>query len=111
MSTRITLTIVGTVLALVVTVASYLIHSTFAVVSGPTSSDSNLAGKNISHAQVTLIPINTGDPQLDKNLSSFYSCIKKAVKESKPLDTSEHNYFTSEPTKGEVTNCYNHVFR
>jgi hypothetical protein len=65
---------------------------------------------NTSHSQVILVPVNTGNLKLDHDMHSFYSCIKKAIKESKPIDSSEYNYFATEPTKTEVNNCYHNVF-
>jgi hypothetical protein len=70
----------------------------------------NTITKSTSRGQVILLPVNTGNPKLDQDIHSFYSCIKKTVKESKPTDLSEYNYFATEPTKVEVNNCYHNVF-
>lgn len=70
----------------------------------------NTITQSTSRGQVILLPVNTGNPKLDQDIHSFYSCIKKTVKESKPTDLSEYNYFATEPTKVEVNNCYHNVF-
>src|ERR687886_2619039 len=53
-----------------------------------------------------LIPINTGNANLDKNIPKFFSCIKKAVKQNVDVQDS---YFKHEPTKDEVIKCYHDV--
>ena len=50
-----------------------------------------------------LIPINTGNVNLDNNIPKFFSCIKKAVKQNVDVQDS---YFKHEPTKDEVVKCY-----
>jgi hypothetical protein len=50
-----------------------------------------------------LIPINTGNHNLDNNILKFFSCIKKAVKQNVDVRDS---YFKHEPTKDEVIKCY-----
>ena len=64
---------------------------------------------NISYGEaVPLIPIHTGNVTLDKGLPVFYDCIDKKIDDSKGVE--EDNYFEKEPTKNEVTTCYNEVF-
>jgi hypothetical protein len=64
---------------------------------------------NISYGQaVPLIPIHTGNVTLDKGLPVFYDCIDEKIDNSKGVE--EDNYFEKEPTKNEVTTCYNEVF-
>jgi len=64
---------------------------------------------NISYGEaVPLIPIHTGNVTLDKGLPVFYDCIDKKIDDSKGVE--EDNYFEKEPTKNEVTSCYNEVF-
>ena len=64
---------------------------------------------NISYGQaVPLIPIQTGNATLDKGLPVFYDCIDEKIDNSKGVE--EDNYFEKEPTKNEVTTCYNEVF-
>src|SRR6476469_60518 len=64
---------------------------------------------NISHGEaVPLIPIHTGNVTLDKDLPVFYDCIDKKIDDSKGVE--EDNYLKKEPTKNEVTTCYNEVF-
>src|ERR671927_1543731 len=53
-----------------------------------------------------LLPINTGNTNLDNNIPKFFSCIKKAVKQN--VDVQE-SYFKHEPTKDEVIKCYHDV--
>ena len=55
---------------------------------------------------VPLIPINTGDSALDKNLHSFYRCVGKAIKSNQHV-SGISSYFKHEPTRNEVTDCYN----
>src|SRR6476620_3877984 len=66
-----------------------------------------LALKNISthsgksSGAVPLIPIATGNPQLDKQIQQFYSCIKK---------TGHTGGTKPEPSRDEVNDCYFQVF-
>jgi len=66
-----------------------------------------LAIKNISthsgksSGAVPLIPIATGDPQLDKQIQQFYNCIKK---------TGHTGGTKPEPSRNEVNGCYFQVF-
>ena len=57
---------------------------------------------------VDLIPIQTGNATLDKGLPGFYDCIDEKIDESKGVEVDP--YFEKEPTKHEVTSCYNEVF-
>jgi hypothetical protein len=50
---------------------------------------------------VPLIPIATGNAQLDKNIQHFYSCIKK---------TGHTGGNNPEPSRDEVNSCYFQVF-
>jgi hypothetical protein len=59
-------------------------------------------------ATVKMLPINSSNATLVKDLPKFYSCIKKTVKES--VNEQTDPYFKDEPTKNEVVGCYNHVF-
>jgi len=64
---------------------------------------------NISYGEaVPLIPIHTGNVTLDNGLPVFYDCIDKKIDKSK--DDGASGYFDNEPTKYEVTTCYNEVF-
>src|SRR5205085_6772176 len=54
-----------------------------------------------SSGAVPLIPIATGNPQLDKQIQQFYSCIKK---------TGHTGSTKPEPSRDEVNGCYFHVF-
>ena len=64
---------------------------------------------NVSFGQaVDLIPIRTGNATLDQGLPGFYDCIDKKIDESKGVEVDP--YFEKEPTKHEVTTCYNEVF-
>jgi hypothetical protein len=53
---------------------------------------------------VPLIPINTGNSNLNNALPLFYDCIEEAVDNS--LSSTEPNYFKKEPTRSEVRGCY-----
>lgn len=57
---------------------------------------------------VPLTTIDTGDKTLDKKISDFYDCIKKAVKSNKHSDLP--SYFKSEPTKHQAIVCYHEIF-
>jgi|SRR6187200_3532695 hypothetical protein len=50
-----------------------------------------------------LLPINTGNANLDNTIPNFFGCIKKAVKQNVNVQDS---YFKHEPTKDEVIKCY-----
>ena len=64
---------------------------------------------NVSFGQaVDLIPIHTGNATLDKDLPLFYDCIDEKIDESKGVEVDP--YFEKEPTKHEVSTCYNEVF-
>jgi hypothetical protein len=54
-----------------------------------------------SGGAVPLIPINTGDTKLDKDIGKFYSCIKK---------TGHTGGTKPEPSRDEVDNCYFRIF-
>ena len=54
-----------------------------------------------STGAVPLIPIQTGDSHLDKQIQQFYSCIKK---------TGHTGGSKSEPSRAEVINCYTKTF-
>jgi hypothetical protein len=53
---------------------------------------------------VPLIPINTGNSDLNNELPLFYDCIEDAVDNS--LSSTEPNYFKKEPTRTEVRGCF-----
>lgn len=58
-------------------------------------------GKSSGAGAVPLIPVATGNPQLDKQIQQFYSCIKK---------TGHTGGAKSEPSRDEVNGCYFQVF-
>jgi hypothetical protein len=63
----------------------------------------------ISYGQaVDLIPIQSGNTTLDSGLPEFYDCIDEKIDESKGVEVDP--YFEKEPTKHEVSTCYNEVF-
>lgn len=62
----------------------------FSSTTGKTSSTSN--SQSSKGSAVILIPVNTGDPVLDKQINKFYSCISKTH-----LDP---------PTKDQLDSCY-----
>ena len=53
-----------------------------------------------------LLPINTGNTNLDNNIPKFFSCVKKAVKQNVNVQDS---YFKHEPTKDVVIKCYHDI--
>ena len=106
MNTSTALIMVSIILILIMLLSNSTINL---ILAEPIVANPNTVTKS-TRGQVILIPINTGNPKLDQDMHSFYSCIKKAIKESKPTDLSEYNYFATEPTKVEVNNCYHNVF-
>lgn len=56
---------------------------------------------------VPLIPINTGNVNLNSELPQFYDCIEEAVDNS--FSETEPNYFKKEPTRAEVRGCYESI--
>ena len=54
-----------------------------------------------------LLPINTGNANLDNNIPKFFSCIKKEIKQNAGIQ--QDSYFKHEPTKDEVIKCYHDV--
>jgi hypothetical protein len=81
-----------------------LLYITFTIMLSTT-----LVHGNVSFGQaVDLIPIQTGNATLDKGLPGFYDCIDEKIDESKGVEADP--YFEKEPTKHEVTTCYNEVF-
>lgn len=107
MNANTALIMVSFILTLIMLVSNSTINI---VLAEPIVANPNTITKSTSGGQVILIPVNTGNPKLDQDMHSFYSCIKKTIKESKPTDLSEYNYFATEPTKAEVNNCYHNVF-
>jgi hypothetical protein len=107
MNANTALIMVSFILTLIMLVSNSTINI---VLAEPIVANPNTITKSTSGGQVILIPVNTGNPKLDQDMHSFYSCIKKTIKESKPTDLSEYNYFATEPTKMDVNNCYHNVF-
>ena len=107
MNANTALIMVSFILTLIMLVSNSTINI---VLAEPIVANPNTITKSTSGGQVILIPVNTGNPKLDQDMHSFYSCIKKTIKESKPTDLSEYNYFATEPTEVEVNNCYHNVF-
>ena len=107
MNANTALIMVSLILTLIMLVSNSTINI---VLAEPIVANPNTITKSTSRGQVILIPVNTGNPKLDQDMHSFYSCIKKTIKEDKPTDLSEYNYFATEPTKVEVNNCYHNVF-
>lgn len=68
--------------------AGHLVSSS---TSGTTSSASSNSHSSKGSA-VILIPVNSGDPELDKQINKFYSCISKTHMDP--------------PTKDQLDSCY-----
>lgn len=64
----------------------------------------DISTKAFSQA-VPLTEINTGNSILDKSVKEFYDCIEEEIDKSKG-DPDQISYFEDEPTKHEVTTCY-----
>ena len=100
MNGKVHLVILGIIFALAIATASSIAVPVSAVKSNSqlgTSTD--VAGK--STGAVPLIPIQTGDSHLDKQIQQFYSCIKK---------TGHTGGSKPEPSRDEVNTCYYQVF-
>ena len=82
---KVNLAIIGIMLSLAITTAN-------SVATPVTAKDSGA---------VPLVPIATGNAQLDKNIQHFYSCIKK---------TGHTGGDNPEPSRDEVNSCYYKVF-
>ncbi len=54
---------------------------------------------------VPLIPINTGNSNLDNSIPDFFSCIHHAIHFNQDISDISP-YFKHEPTKNEVIDCY-----
>jgi hypothetical protein len=59
---------------------------------------SALAVSSVSSGPVIEEAVNTGNPELDKQVNKFYGCISKITHEPQ------------EPSKAEVDNCYFQIF-
>lgn len=64
--------------------------------------------KSFAKEKVALLPLTSTDAELNNDVTQFFSCIKKSIKNSETAQ--EPNYFNDEPTKTEVAICYNDVF-
>src|SRR5215475_13915065 len=63
---------------------------------------SEFPGGSESHGgAVPLIPLNSGNGELDHQVNQFFKCIKK---------TGHTGGANGEPSRGEVDTCYNAVF-
>jgi hypothetical protein len=93
MNGKVHLVILGIIFALAIATAS-----TIAVPVSAVKSNSQLG---TGTGAVPLIPVQTGDSHLDKQIQQFYSCIKK---------TGHTGGSKPEPSRDEVNGCYFQVF-
>jgi hypothetical protein len=100
MNGKVHLVIVGIIFALAIATASTIAVPVSAVKSNSqVGTSTGAVGK--STGAVPLIPIQTGDSHLDKQIQQFYSCIKK---------TGHTGGSKPEPSRDEVNGCYFQVF-
>jgi hypothetical protein len=64
--------------------------------------------KSFAKEKVALLPLTSTDSKLNAEITQFFTCIKKSVKNSETEE--EPTYFNDEPTKTEIALCYNDVF-
>ena len=100
MNGKVHLVILGITFALAIATASSIAVPVSAVESNSqVGTSTGTIGK--STGAVPLIPIQTGDSHLDKQIQQFYSCIKK---------TGHTGGSKPEPSRDEVNACYFQVF-
>jgi hypothetical protein len=100
MNGKVHFVILGIIFALAIVTASNIAVPVSAVESNSqVGKSTDAAGK--STGAVPLIPIQTGDSHLDKQIQQFYSCIKK---------TGHTGGSKPEPSRDEVNTCYFQVF-
>jgi|SRR6188472_1301756 len=100
MNGKVHLVILGIIFALAIATASSIAVPVSAVKSNSqVGTSTGTIGKSIG--AVPLIPIQTGDSHLDKQIQQFYSCIKK---------TGHTGGSKPEPSRDEVNACYFQVF-
>ena len=69
----------------------------------------NSSGVNDAMGQaVPLIPLTSGNITLDTGIPKFYECIEDEIEASK--NVIDDPYFEKEPTKNEVSKCFEAVF-
>jgi hypothetical protein len=76
----------------------FLVVIVLALVTNSRNVISALAVSSASSGPVIQEAVNTGDPDLDKQINKFYSCISKITHEPQ------------EPGKAEVDTCYFQIF-
>ena len=69
----------------------------------------NIVSNAFSEA-VPLMDIHTGSSSTDQSILHFFSCIHKAI-HSNQHKSGLSFYFTHEPTKNEVIDCYHHAVK
>jgi hypothetical protein len=100
MNGKVHLVILGIIFALAIATASSIAVPVSAVESNSQiGTSTSTIGK--STGAVPLVPIQTGDSHLDKQIQQFYSCIKK---------TGHTGGTKPEPSRDEVNACYFQVF-
>lgn len=57
---------------------------------------------------VPLIPLTSGNVTLDTGIPKFNECIEDEIEASK--NVNDDSYFEKEPTKDEVSKCYEAIF-
>jgi hypothetical protein len=100
MNGKVHLVILGIIFAMAIATASSIAIPVSAVKSN-SQVDTSTGTIGKSTGAVPLIPIQTGDSHLDKQIQQFYSCIKK---------TGHTGGSKPEPSRDEVNACYFQVF-
>lgn len=77
------------------------------MITGSSIAGTPLHPDKVYSQAVDLIEIDSGNQTLDSGLPQFYDCIDEKIDSSKGAE--EDSYFEKEPTKHEVTSCYNEI--
>lgn len=72
-----------------------------------------LSSTIVSNAFSAAVPVpkaNTGHSNLDKGFPKFFSCLNSAIKSNQHIKGIK-SYFTHEPTRNEMKNCFSSSFK
>jgi hypothetical protein len=67
----------------------------------------------VSNAFSQAVPVpkpHTGNSALDKSFPKFFSCLNSAIKSNQHIKGIK-SYFTHEPTRNEMVNCFNKTIK
>ncbi len=71
---------------------------------------SSFVVSNAFSQAVTVPKPHTGNSALDKSFSKFFSCLNSAIKSNQHIKGIK-SYFTHEPTRNEMINCFNKTIK